>query len=144
MIDRRAILEPLPALVLLTVVVAVVMFRRRVGEMRARRVHPQAVATAAQMAVRLDDTGPADNFRNLFETPMLFVAALLTVYAAALTSLPYVALAWAYVAFRVVHSAIHCTYNNVRHRFYAFFASLAVLWVIWGMITWDLVVLGRG
>jgi hypothetical protein len=112
--------------------------------MRARKVAPQAVATAAQMAVQLDDAGPADNFRNLFETPVLFCVAVLTIYAAALTSLPYVVLAWLYVVLRVVHSAIHCTYNNVMHRFRAFVASLVVLWAIWGLIAWDLVVLGRG
>ena len=111
--------------------------------MVTRRIHPQQVATATQMAARLEDTG-ADNFRNLFETPLLFVAAVLTVYAASLTSLPYVALAWIYVAARVVHSAIHCTYNKVMHRLYAFLASLVVLWAMWALIAWDLVVAGRG
>ena len=144
MIAKQAILHPLLALVLLTVIVGGVMFRRRVREMRARKIHPQAVATAALMATQLDDTGPADNFRNLFETPVLFYAAVLTVYAAALTSLPLVVLAWLYVALRVVHSAIHCTYNKVMHRFRAYAASLFVLWAIWGVIAWDLLVTGRG
>ena len=144
MIAKQAMLHPLLALVLLTSIVALVMFRRRVVEMRARKIRPQAVASAAQMATLLDDTGPADNFRNLFETPVLFYAAVLTVYAAALTSLPLVVLAWLYVALRVVHSAIHCTYNKVMHRFRAFAASLFVLWAIWGVIAWDLLVTGRG
>ncbi len=143
MIARRAILLPLVALVLLTAIVAVWMFRRRVAEMRARGIRAQAVATTAQMAT-LEDTGAADNFRNLFETPLLFVAAALTIYAAALTSLPYVVLAWLYVALRVVHSAIQCTYNKVMHRMRAFIASVFVLWAIWALIAWDLVVLGRG
>jgi len=143
MIARRAILLPLVALVLLTAIVAVWMFRRRVAEMRARGIRPQAVATTAQMAA-LEDTGAADNFRNLFETPLLFVAAVLTIYAAALTALPYVVLAWLYVALRVVHSAIQCTYNKVMHRMRAFIASVFVLWAIWALIAWDLVVLGRG
>ena len=144
MISRHAILIPLLAYVLLTAIVAIVMYRRRVAEMAARRVHPQQVATAAQMAARLEDTGAADNFRNLFETPILFAAAVLTVYAAPLTSLPYVVLAWLYVAARVVHSVIHCTYNKVMHRLYAFLASLIVLWAMWGLLAWDLVVAGRG
>ena len=143
MIARRAILLPLVALVLLTAIVAVWMFRRRVAEMRARGIRPQAVSTTAQMAA-LEDTGAADNFRNLFETPLLFVAAVLTIYAAALTALPYVVLAWLYVALRVVHSAIQCTYNKVMHRMRAFILSVFVLWAIWALIAWDLVVLGRG
>ncbi|MET0204667.1 MAG: MAPEG family protein [Casimicrobiaceae bacterium] len=144
MTARNAILLPLLPYVLLTAIVALVMYRRRVAEMVARRVPPQQVATAAQMAARLEDTGAADNFRNLFETPLLFVAAVLTIYAAALTSLPYVVLAWLYVAARVVHSVIHCTYNKVMHRLFAFLASLLVLWTMWGLIGWDLVVAGRG
>jgi hypothetical protein len=144
MIARRDILLPLLALVLLTAIVTVVMYRRRIAEMRARNVPPQAVATAMQMATRLEDAGPADNFRNLFETPTLFVAAVLTVYAGALTSLPYVVLAWLYVALRAVHSAIHCTSNKVLHRVSAFAASLVVLWAMWALLAWDLVVLGRG
>ena len=144
MIARSAILFPLLAYVLLTVIVAIVMYRRRVAELLARRVHPQAVATSAQMAARLEDTGAADNFRNLFETPVLFVAAMLTVYAASLTSVPYVILAWIFVAMRVVHSAIQCTYNKVMHRMRAFIASLFVLWTIWGVLAFDLLVLGKG
>jgi hypothetical protein len=144
MIPRHAILVPLLAYVLLTAIVALVMYRRRVAEMVTRRIHPQQVATAAQMGARLEDTGAADNFRNLFETPLLFVAAVLTVYAASLPSLPYVVLAWLYVATRIVHSAIHCTYNKVMHRLYAFMASLVVLWTMWGLIAWDLAVAGRG
>ena len=32
-------------------------------------------------------------------------------------------LAWAFVALRIVHSAIHCSYNKVIHRFYAYVAG---------------------
>ena len=109
----------------------------------AQRCSKKAVATTAQMAA-LEDTGAADNFRNLFETPLVFVAAVLTIYAAALTALPYVVLAWLYVALRVVHSAIQCTYNKVMHRMRAFILSVFVLWAIWALIAWDLVVQGRG
>jgi hypothetical protein len=144
MISRHSILLPLLAYVLLTAIVAIAMYRRRVAEMMTRRIHPQQVATAARMAARLEDTGAADNFRNLFETPLLFVAAVLIVYAASLTSLLYVVLAWIYVAVRVVHGAIHCTYNKVMHRLRAFLVSLIVLWTMWGLIAWDLVVAGKG
>ncbi len=47
-------------------------------------------------------------------------------------------LAWAYVALRVVHSAIHCGYNRVMHRFYAFLASNLVLWALWAWLGWRL------
>ncbi len=139
-----SILHPVFAMVLLTSIVGVVMFAQRVAEMRERRIHPQAVASASQMMSRLTRTGAADNFRNLFETPVLFYAAALTVYAAHLSSPLYVALAWAYVALRLVHSVIHCTYNKVMHRLQAFIASFVVLWVIWGLIAWHVVIANRG
>jgi hypothetical protein len=50
-----------------------------------------------------------------------------------------IGLAWTYVALRVVHSWIHCTYNRVRHRFYAFLASNVVLWALWIVLAIHLV-----
>ena len=144
MTSRHAILFPMLALVLLTMAVGIVMYRRRVAEMRAKRIPPQAVATATQMAARLSDTCAADNFRNLFETPVLFYAAVLTIYAAELTSPLYVTLAWVYVVLRLVHSAIHCTYNKVMHRLSVFMATLLALLLIWGLIAWDVAIVGRG
>ena len=140
----KSILYPLLAVVVLTVIVAVVLFRRRVSEMRSRRIHPQKVATSAQMSAEIEDSRAADNFRNLFETPVLFYSALVVTYATQLTSVAYVTLAWAYVAARVVHSAIHCTYNLVLHRLLAFAASVFLMWILWGFIAYDLLVRGRG
>ena len=144
MTSRHAILFPMLALVLVTMAVGIVMYRRRVAEMRAKRIPPQAVATATQMAARLSDTCAADNFRNLFETPVLFYAAVLTIYAAELTSPLYVTLAWVYVVLRLVHSAIHCTYNKVMHRLSVFMAAFLALSLIWGLIAWDVAIVGRG
>lgn len=141
--SAKAILYPTRAMVVLTAIVGVIMFRRRVAEMRSRGIHPQRVATSAQMAAALDSRA-ADNFRNLFEAPVLFYAAVLTVYAAQLTGTVYLALAWAYVVARIVHTAIHCTYNRVMHRFAAFGASLLLLWTLWGLLAFDLIFRGRG
>ena len=140
----KPIFYPMLAMVVLTVIVAVVLFRRRVNEMRSRRIHPQKVATSAQMAAAIDDSRAADNFRNLFETPVLFYAAVIVVYATQLTSVAYVTLAWAYVAARVVHSAIHCTYNRVIQRLLAFAASILLMWALWTLLAFDLLVRGRG
>jgi hypothetical protein len=139
-----AILYPLLALVALTAIVAVTMYRRRVAEMRGRRIHPQQLALSAQRAAALEDTRAADNFRNLFEAPVLFYTAVLTVFAAGLTAPVYVGLAWIYVATRIAHSAIQCTYNRVMHRFIAFASGLLVLFAMFGLIAFDLLVANRG
>lgn len=141
--SAKAILYPMMAMVLLTVIVSIVMYRRRLAELRAKRIRPQEVASATAMATKLEDTSAADNFRNLFETPVLFYAAVLTVYATRITDPLYVGLAWLYVAARIAHTLIHCTSNIVLHRLKAFLLSWVMLWILWGLIAWDLIVVGK-
>lgn len=76
------------ALVLLTLVVAARLLYTRVHEMRQKRIHPQAAATSLQMSARLENVQAADNFRNLFEAPVLFYALIAIALAAFFISLP--------------------------------------------------------
>jgi hypothetical protein len=133
MVDVR-ILAPAFAMVGLTFVVWLRMYFMRIGQMKRERIHPQAVATSAQAAARLTDSRAADNFRNLFELPVLFYAAVLVAAVTGLVATASLALAWAFVALRVVHSAIHCTYNKVMHRFYAYLAGGVVLFALWAWL----------
>ncbi|HRD96887.1 MAG TPA: MAPEG family protein [Rubrivivax sp.] len=119
------------ALVLLTAVVGARLLYCRVREMRRKRIHPQAAATSVQVAARLEDVRAADNFRNLFEVPVLFYALAAVALATAHTPPWLVSGAWSYVALRCLHSAIHCTYNKVMHRLAAFLASFALLVGLW-------------
>ena len=43
------------------------------------------------------------------------------------------ALAWAYVALRAIHSVIHLSYNKVTHRLLAYATSNVVLAAFWVM-----------
>ena len=131
---RHAIFLPVLAMVALTIAVWLRMYATRIGEMRRERIHPQAVATSAQMAARLSDTRAADNFRNLFELPVLFYLALLVAAMTAQTGVAVLALAWAFVGLRVLHSWIHCTYNKVMHRFKAYLAGGVALWALWAVL----------
>ena len=63
--------------------------------------------------------------------PMLFFVACLTYLVIGCVNEFALALAWIYVALRVVHSAIHVTYNRVRHRLIAFALSNVVLVMFW-------------
>ncbi|MGY0635250.1 MAPEG family protein [Luteimonas sp. A478] len=121
------------AMVALTFVVGLHMFRIRVGEMMARRIHPQSVALSGQRAQRLEDSRASDNFNHLFEVPVLFY--LLCAVAIGTGHVPawLPALAWLFVLSRVVHSAIQCTYNRVMHRFAVFLGSFLLLLVMWAM-----------
>ena len=137
MIDAR-IFAPAFAMVALTFVVWWRMFFMRIGQMKRERIHPQSIALSAQAVTRLSDTRAADNFRNLFELPVLFYAALLFGGWLAIDSPAFLPLAWLFVALRVAHSVIHCGYNKVMHRFYAYAAGGWVLWAMWALIGWRL------
>ena len=131
---QDAIFLPALAMVALTIVVWLRMYATRIGEMKRERTHPQAVATSAQMAARLSDTRAADNFRNLFELPVLFYLALVVAAMTAQTGAVVLALAWIFVALRLLHSWIHCTYNKVMHRFKAYLAGGVALWALWAVL----------
>lgn len=132
------ILLPALAMVLLTFVVWMRMFFVRIGEMQRERIHPQAVATSAMAAARFIDTRAADNFRNLFELPVLFYLALVVASLTAQVNAAILVLAWTFVALRVTHSWIQCSYNKVMHRFYAYFIGALVLWALWGVLAFGL------
>lgn len=128
-----AILLPPTALAFLTGFVWLRLGSDRLGEMRTRRIHPQQVATSKQMAETMQNTQSSDNFRNLFEVPVLFYALCGFLAVTRLTTLFILACAWGYVALRGVHTCIHLTHNKVVRRFQAFVASTIVLYVMWGL-----------
>lgn len=136
--EAKLILYPLLAMFLLTWIVATTLIRRRIAFYKGNRVHPQKTATSAQMAAVMPDSRAADNFRNLFEVPVLFYVALLAIYVTGFTSLPYLIFAWGFVAARYAHSYIHCTSNVVMQRFYAYLASFVFLISIWTLLAWHL------
>ena len=128
------ILLPGFALVSLTFLVWCRLYAERLGQMKRERIHPQAVASSAQMAARLKDTRAADNFRNLFELPVLFYFALLAAAQTGQGDGLVLGLAWGFVGLRVLHSLIHCSYNRVMHRFAAYVAGALCLWALMAVL----------
>jgi hypothetical protein len=129
-IPMQSILLPGFALAALTFLVWCRLYVERLGQMRRERIHPQAVATSAQMTARLKDTRAADNFRNLFELPVLFYFALLAAAQTGQGGALVLGLAWAFVALRALHSLIHCGYNKVMHRFTVYALGALCLWTL--------------
>ena len=136
--DARLIFLPALAMAALTFVVWWRMYFMRIGEMKRERIHPQAVATSAQVNARLTDSKAADNFRNLFELPVLFYLALVVAAQTAQVTPFTLGLAWLFVVLRIAHSAIQCSYNKVYHRFYAYLCGGIVLWLLWGVLAFGL------
>lgn len=136
--DTKTIFLPALAMAALTLVVWLRLFYVRIGQMKRERIHPQAVATSAQAVAKLTESRAADNFRNLFELPVLFYLALTVAAFNGWYDAATLALAWLFVALRVAHSAIQCGYNKVMHRFYAYASGGAVLWILWARIGFGL------
>ncbi|QCO68036.1 hypothetical protein E4582_06120 [Luteimonas yindakuii] len=138
MVTSNPILWPGLALVALTFAVTVVMYRRRIGEMVRERIHPQSVALSGQLAQRLSDSRASDNYRNLFELPVLFYFGVAVTLATGVRDPWVVGLAWGFVVLRIAHSAIQCSYNKVMHRFRVFLLGTAVLLAFWIRLGWQL------
>ena len=132
--DARLIFWPAVAMAALTFTVALRMFQVRVAQIKREHIRLQSIATSALAAGKLTDSAPADNFRNLFELPVLFYVALCAAFLTAQVNILTLGLAWAFVAMRFVHSAIHCSYNRVIHRFYAFITGFFLLCTLWAVL----------
>ena len=73
----------------------------------------------------------SQNFDNLLELPILFYVVGLLAYVSGNADAGHLAMAWIYVATRVVHSYIHTTYNDVLHRMLPFALGTLVLIAMW-------------
>jgi hypothetical protein len=63
---------------------------------------------------------PNRNDMNLLELPTLFFPVCLMFSVALRVDSLVVHIAWAFLVLRAPHSAIHLTYNDVKHRLVAF------------------------
>jgi len=129
---NTSIILPVIALVLLTAVVWVRLYVERIRELKQRRIDPQSLATSASAGQTMQRVQASDNFRNLFEVPVLFYALCAVLASAQHVSSFFVIGAWVYVALRCIHSFIHLTYNRVMHRFAVYVLSTVILFVLWG------------
>ncbi len=128
--EQTAIFGPFFATMLLTLVVWVYMYARRIRFITATSLTPRQLAVPGELA-RLSPpavSNPSDNLKNLFEIPVLFYALSLYLFATDQTDGVYVAAAWVFVTFRVLHSVMHCTLNIVMIRFYLYLISTLAVW----------------
>ncbi|WP_108883603.1 MAPEG family protein [Anderseniella sp. Alg231-50] len=117
---------------LLTIVVLLVLGARRRTAYKAGKVGREAM---------LDDRvwpshvlKASNNYKNLFEIPLLFFAAVATALAINAVSVVFVWLAWGFVSARIVHSICHCGSNKLPVRFCSFFTSVFAVTIMWAML----------
>jgi hypothetical protein len=127
----KSIFAPFFVMILLTLVVWVYMYARRIPFIQRNRLRPEQL-TPLELA-RLSPpavSSPSDNLKNLFEMPAVFYALVLYLYVTGEVDATYIAAAWVFVAFRALHSLVHCTVNIVMLRFWLYFVSTVALWFI--------------
>ncbi|NVK11569.1 MAG: MAPEG family protein [Gammaproteobacteria bacterium] len=122
------------SLVTWTVIVWWALLLTRLSEIKVKKLFPHQLNTPeeARELLSLRQHMIARNFSNLTELPVLFYALATISFLLEVDSQFLVALAWGFVATRIAHTLIHTGYNNVLHRFYAYFSGGLILsvWVL--------------
>jgi hypothetical protein len=123
---------PMLGMMVLTLLVWVYMFVQRVGFAQSNKLDIEQFKTPAdaQTLVPADISGASNNFKNLFELPVIFYAVCLYLMASGQVDSFYANCAWAFLLLRCLHSLIHCSYNRVAHRFGVYILSALVLWAM--------------
>ena len=131
-LEQTAIFGPFFATMFLTLVVWVYMYIRRIAFISGNKLSPKDLAVPGALAQLSppEVSNPSDNFKNLFEIPVLFYAVALYLFVMHQVDAVSVNAAWLFVAFRALHSAVHCTFNLVMLRFYLYLFSTLAVWFI--------------
>jgi hypothetical protein len=123
-----SILTPMLALIVWSLVMLVWMYALRIPAISKARIDPaKAQEPSALDALPLRVRQVAYNYNHLMEQPTLFYALAAYSYLAGQQNTVNLALAWAYVAIRVVHSLVQATVNVVLLRFAIFILGTLAL-----------------
>lgn len=129
----NSILTPVLALVVLSLLVWIWMYARRIPAMQEAGIQPQEARFPAALQQLPDAVRQvADNYNHLMEQPTIFYALVFYIFLAGHTDQPHIYLAWVYVVLRVAHTLIQGTVNIVVLRFSVFTVSTLVLMVMAG------------
>lgn len=129
---QNLIVQPVLALMLLTCLVWCYMYFLRLRYVISNKIDAQELETPEQGNSLLPNhvNKPSNNFKNLFEAPIIFYVICISSILINQVDSVLIYLAWGFVMGRVVHSVFHCFSNSVIARFYAYFLSSIILWVM--------------
>ena len=121
MLTNTQFLTPVLVLVAWTLVMWTWMYATRIPAMNAAGVDPQSAAHPGSLHILPSRVrAVADNYNHLHEQPTIFYALMFFVALTGGGDHTALALGWAYVAVRIVHSLIQATINRVTLRFTTF------------------------
>ena len=131
-LGQTGFLTPVLALIIWTLVMLVVMLKRRIPAMSAIDKNPQKFIENPALMDQVPSSAKwaADNYNHLHEQPVIFYALMGYLAVSGQGDNIYMYLAWAYVGSRVLHSLVQVTSNKVMLRFMIFLVGSALLIVM--------------
>jgi len=128
----HSIFQPVATLMLITFAVWLFMYIKRFSYVIANKIPAQDLSTPESLNAALPEktNRPSNNLKNLFELPVIFYALCITLHVLQAVDSTFVTMAWAFVIFRALHSAIQCTINIVLLRFAAYLLSSLILFAM--------------
>jgi hypothetical protein len=126
--EQHGMIAPVLVLVAWTFVMWFWMYATRIPAMQRAEVDVKELSrTGAKLDLPPEVARVADNYNHLHEQPTIFYALAFATQLAGAADAVAVALAWTYVASRVVHSLVQATANVIPVRFVAFAIGSFVL-----------------
>ena len=112
--SQTSIFVPFFLVVLLTFCVWVYLYAKRIPFLHKNfrnldNISAEEFQAASPPAV----SNPSNNFKNLFELPVIFYIVCLYLFVTNQVDSVYLTAAWIFASFRVLHSIVHCTFNKV-------------------------------
>ena len=121
-------LAPVIALIVWTLIIWAWMYATRIPAMQKAKINPQSAIHPGSLSGLPENVrAVADNYNHLHEQPTVFYALAFYTHLVAPIDFISVALRWAYVALRVVHSIAQIVLRNVMVRFGVFMMSSVIL-----------------
>ena len=131
--DPTLLLQPIAGLFLLTFIVWLFMYYKRLSYIHHHKINAQALMKPEDVNALLPDEVnlASNNLKNLFEMPVIFYALCGFLMVCHQVDIVDVILAWAFLLCRVLHSVIHCQKDHSTVlRFGVYVVSSVVLWVM--------------
>ena len=128
------LLNPVLALIVWSLLIWVLMYARRIPAMQEAKIDPQDARHPGSLSsLPSSARSAADNYNHLHEQPTLFYALCFYAHLSGAASPLMIAVAWAYVIGRVIHSLVQVTVNLVMVRFSVFCLTSFVLMAMAGL-----------
>lgn len=133
---RDQLLAPMAALVGLTALVWLLMVLVRNLAVMRDRIDARRFVDYAQAAMDERIERPARTFNNLFQVPLLFYVACLSMMVIERVDAAQLGLCWLFVLLRALHAAVYVGWNHLPMRFATWIAACLVLGTIWVRLVW--------